>query len=51
MTRVDGALAEKIEKAAAGERRKVASFVRNVLETEIARREAADTCPKSEVAA
>jgi hypothetical protein len=51
MTRVDDALAEKIEKAAAGERRPISQFVRNVLEIEIARREAADPCPKPEIAA
>jgi uncharacterized protein (DUF1778 family) len=52
MTRVDDALAEKIEKAAAGERRPVSQFVRNVLEIEIARREQnADPRPKPEIAA
>jgi len=50
MTRVDEAMALKIEKAAAAERRPVSSFVRCILENEIARREqVAD--PKSEIAA
>jgi uncharacterized protein (DUF1778 family) len=50
MTRVDEAMAEKIEKAAAAENRPVSQFVRNILAIELDKREkAAD--PKSEIAA